>query len=60
MKLSQARAGTVRNYLVKNGVNKLHVKAKGYGESKPVAYNTTPEGRQKNRRTEVKILSRGN
>ena len=60
MKLSQARAGTVRNYLVKNGVNELHVKAKGYGESKPVAYNTTPEGRQKNRRTEVKILSRGN
>jgi len=60
MKLSLARAASVRNYLIKHGVNELHVKAKGYGESKHIAYNTTPEGRQKNRRTEVKILSRGN
>jgi len=59
MTLSQARAESVRRYLIKKGVGELHVKAKGYGESKPVAYNTTPEGRQKNRRTEVKILSRG-
>lgn len=60
MKLSQSRAASVRDYLIKNGVNELHVKAKGYGESRHIAYNTTPEGRQKNRRTEVKILSRGN
>ena len=59
LKLSQARAETVRSYLIRKGVGELHVKAKGYGESRPIAYNTTPEGRQKNRRTEVKILGRG-
>ena len=60
MTLSQNRSESVRKYLIKNGVDALHVKAKGYGESKPVAHNDTPEGRQKNRRTEVKILNRGN
>ena len=59
MKLSQARADSVRAYLIKNGVAELRVKAKGYGEAIPVAKNDTPEGRQRNRRIEVKILSRG-
>ena len=56
-KLSQSRADAVRNYLIKNGIGGDRVSAVGYGESKPVAYNDTPEGRQKNRRTEVRILS---
>ncbi|PCH93746.1 MAG: hypothetical protein COB85_06465 [Bacteroidetes bacterium] len=56
-KLSQNRANAVRNYLIKKGITGDRVSAVGYGESKPVAYNNTPEGRQKNRRTEVRILS---
>ncbi len=55
--LSRKRAETVRSYLIKNGIEPSRLVAKGYGESKPIAYNDTPEGRQKNRRTEVVILS---
>jgi len=55
--LSQQRAQSVKNYLVKKGVDPERVKPVGYGESKPVVPNDTPEGRQQNRRTEVKILS---
>lgn len=55
-KLSQRRAESVKQYLVNKGIDPGRVKAKGYGESKPIATNETAEGRQKNRRTEVKIL----
>lgn len=54
--LSQNRANTVRAYLIKKGIAENRIAAKGYGESQPVADNATPEGRQKNRRTEVKIV----
>ncbi len=57
-KLSRARAKAVKDYLVENGIDPSRVEAKGYGESQPVAPNDTPEGRQKNRRTEVRILER--
>ncbi|MDD5571396.1 MAG: OmpA family protein [Bacteroidales bacterium] len=57
MKLSQERANSVRDYLIKNGVPATRVTAKGYGDTQPVDDNATDEGRQKNRRTEVKILS---
>jgi len=56
-KLSEARANAVRKYLLKKGIEPARVVAVGYGETKPIAYNDTKEGRQKNRRTEVKILS---
>jgi OmpA-OmpF porin, OOP family len=55
MKLSKARAETVRNYLISKGITTNRVIAKGYGETQPIASNTTVEGRQKNRRTEVRI-----
>ena len=55
--LSEARANTVRNYLISKGINPNRVTAKGYGFSVPVAENTTAEGRALNRRTEVKILN---
>jgi len=55
--LSEARANAVRNYLIRKGISPERVKAKGYGESEPIATNTNPEGRQRNRRTEVRILS---
>jgi outer membrane protein OmpA-like peptidoglycan-associated protein/tetratricopeptide (TPR) repeat protein len=55
-KLSEMRAKTVVNFLVQNGVSASRLVAKGYGSTQPVAVNTTEEGRQKNRRTEMKIL----
>jgi OOP family OmpA-OmpF porin len=51
MKLSQQRAENVVAYLVKNfGIEPSRLHAKGYGYTRRIAYNTTPEGRQKNRR----------
>jgi len=51
MKLSQQRAENVVDYLVKNfGIDKSRLEAKGYGYTRRIAYNSTPEGRQKNRR----------
>ncbi|HEY6502476.1 MAG TPA: OmpA family protein [Chitinophagaceae bacterium] len=56
VKLSQQRADAIRNYVIKKGIQPVRVIAKGYGASQPVADNNTDEGRQLNRRTEVKIL----
>lgn len=55
-KLSQARAQSVVDYLIGNGVPKSRLVAVGYGELFPIAGNDTEEGRQMNRRTEFKIL----
>ena len=54
--LSERRAKRVKQYLLKKGIAADRVKAKGYGEDRPVAGNNSKEGRQKNRRTEVHIL----
>lgn len=54
--LSQQRAESVKNYLISQGIDAGRISAKGYGESKPVADNTTPQGKAKNRRTEISIL----
>ena len=56
-KLSTDRANAVRDYLLKHGIKPKRVTSKGYGETQPVASNETPEGRQQNRRTEVRIIS---
>lgn len=55
--LSQQRADAVRNFLITHGIETKRVTAKGYGEKQPVATNDTDEGRQTNRRTEVRIIS---
>ena len=56
MKLSQQRAENVVNYLVQNfGIDRSRLAAKGYGSTMRVAYNKTPEGRQKNRRINAVI-----
>ena len=55
--LSQARAESVRKYLLQKGVAANRIIAKGYGESKPITSNDTAQGKAKNRRTEVRILA---
>lgn len=55
LKLSQSRAQSVKNYLVSKGLDKDKIIAVGFGESKPIASNATPAGRQKNRRVEFEI-----
>jgi OmpA-OmpF porin, OOP family len=54
--LSQARAEAVLKYLHSKGIDRNRLSAKGYGESEPIADNESPEGKQMNRRTEVRIL----
>lgn len=60
--LSQRRAQSAVNYLIQRGIAPDRLVAKGYGELRPIARNTNPdgtdnpEGRQRNRRTEFKIL----
>jgi OOP family OmpA-OmpF porin len=56
LKLSQERANTIRNYLIGKGIKATRLTAKGYGATEPVAENNTEEGRQLNRRTEVRVL----
>ena len=58
MKLSEERAQTVRDYLVAKGIDPSRLTVKGYGESMPVADNSTPEGRSLNRRIEFKVLEK--
>lgn len=57
MKLSKRRAEAVRKYLIQKGIETNRVKAEGYGETQPVASNDNPQGKAKNRRTEVRIIS---
>jgi outer membrane protein OmpA-like peptidoglycan-associated protein len=56
-KLSESRANEVRSYLIKKGVPGDRIQAKGYGDTQPVASNDTDAGKQKNRRTEVRIVT---
>lgn len=56
MKLSVARAKSIYDWLTKNGISKERITYKGYGPDLPIATNDTPEGRQLNRRSEIKIL----
>lgn len=56
--LSANRAYTVKAYLEEKGVNGKNITAKGYGSNKPIADNKTEEGRSKNRRTEILIISK--
>ncbi|TDQ77218.1 OmpA family protein [Sphingobacterium yanglingense] len=54
--LSDKRAASVKKNLEEAGVAGSRITTKGFGPSKPVGDNKTPEGRQKNRRVEVTIL----
>ncbi len=65
IQLSQRRAESTVRYLVNNGISQQRLTAKGYGETKPIARNTNPDGsdnpvgRARNRRTEFKIVEIG-
>jgi outer membrane protein OmpA-like peptidoglycan-associated protein len=56
--LSQARAASVKEYMVKKGVAADRVETRGAGPNEPVADNATDKGRQENRRIEFKLLQK--
>ena len=64
LRLSKRRAASVVSYLISKGINKKNLISKGYGESRPVAPNTkpdgsdNPEGRQMNRRVEFVVVKK--
>ncbi len=55
MGLSRRRAGSVKQYLVRNGVAASRIRTEGFGESRPVATNDTEDGRAQNRRVELHL-----
>jgi len=57
-KLSEARAKSVVDYLVEQGVSRDRLEYKGYSFNQPIADNSTAEGRAQNRRVEFKVLSK--
>lgn len=54
-KLSEERAGAVRDFLVSQGVSNDNITAQGYGKSDPIADNSTSAGRAKNRRVQLVV-----
>ncbi len=56
--LSERRAKTVRDYLIQYGVDEERLTATGYGESQPIADNTSANGKAANRRVELRIVNR--
>jgi OOP family OmpA-OmpF porin len=56
--LSQRRAETVRDYLISRGVANDRLSARGYGESEPIADNSTAAGKAQNRRVVLRIVER--
>jgi len=56
-KLSENRAKSVKNFLVRQGVPAGKIQTVGYGKLRPIASNETPEGREQNRRVEIVVLN---
>ena len=55
--LSLSRAEVVKAFLVDQGVEGDRLSTRGYGDSQPIANNESPEGRAKNRRTQITVIS---
>lgn len=55
--LSLSRAEVVKAFLVDQGVDGDRLSTRGYGDSQPIANNESPEGRAKNRRTQITVIS---
>ena len=58
LKLSQARAQAVVNYLVSKGISASMLQAKGYGKTRPIDTNLTDQGKSNNRRVEFFVLKK--
>jgi OmpA-OmpF porin, OOP family len=56
-RLSDDRAGSVKTYLISQGVSPAQLVSRGYGEEQPVATNDTDAGRAQNRRVEFRVLA---
>lgn len=56
--LSRKRAGAVAEYLIQQGITKKRIQFQGFGDTRPVADNSSPEGMQQNRRVEFLILKK--
>jgi type IX secretion system PorP/SprF family membrane protein len=56
MNLSKQRSEAVRDYLTKKGIDASRIMAEYYGETRPIAPNDTPQGREKNRRVEMTFV----
>jgi chemotaxis protein MotB len=57
--LSTRRAADVVNYLISQGIPAASISAKGFGDTRPVASNDTPQGRAQNRRIEITVQGPG-
>jgi outer membrane protein OmpA-like peptidoglycan-associated protein len=58
LKLSKARAESVKKYLIDHGIDAKRLTAKGFGQDNPVADNKTEDGRHQNRRVDFKIVAK--
>jgi len=54
--LSDDRAAAVKAYFVSKGISEDRITSEGFGETRPIAENTTAAGRAKNRRVEIKVV----
>lgn len=57
MDVSTKRAQAVADYLTSNGINEKRLSVKGYGDTVPIGFNNTEDGRSMNKRIEFKVLS---
>ncbi|MDG3582763.1 OmpA family protein [Galbibacter pacificus] len=55
-RLSEERAGAVKVYLIEHGIDAGRLESHGYGETKPIASNSTRNGRAQNRRVEINLI----
>lgn len=60
LKLSERRAASVLNYFIQNGIPKERLKSVGFGMQKPIADNTSEEGKRQNRRVEFETIDKTN
>ena len=56
-RLSESRANAVRNYLIQKGIEPHRIQTVGHGNTKPIADNSTPQGRALNRRVEFEVIA---
>lgn len=56
VRLSERRANVVKTFMIKQGVDKKQISVVGRGNQKPIAKNSTPTGRKKNRRIEISVI----